>query len=62
MVISTDSHTTANLKFMKYGVETAKRGWIEKKDVINTLAFDEFIAALRPKPHESRARARKKGA
>ena len=62
VVISTDSHTTANLKFMKYGVETAKRGWIEKKDVINTLAFDEFIAALRPKPHESRARARKKGA
>ncbi|MGH9707266.1 MAG: DNA polymerase/3'-5' exonuclease PolX [Candidatus Acidiferrales bacterium] len=62
VVISTDSHTTANLKFMKYGVETAKRGWIEKKDVINTLGYEEFMEALRPKPHESGGKARKRGA
>jgi DNA polymerase (family X) len=50
IVISTDSHTTSNLKYMKYGVTTARRGWIEKKDVINTLPVDQFLAALRPKP------------
>ena len=50
IVISTDSHTTENLKFMKYGVETARRGWIEKKEVINTLGYQEFMAALRAKP------------
>jgi DNA polymerase (family 10) len=62
IVISTDSHTTKNLTYMKYGVETAKRGWIEKKDVINTLPLDEFLVALRPKPNAARAHARHKSA
>jgi DNA polymerase (family 10) len=60
VVISTDSHTTTNLKFMKYGVTTARRGWIEKKDVINTLPLSEFLAALRPKPSAAPAKAAKK--
>jgi DNA polymerase (family 10) len=60
IVISTDSHTTANLRYMKYGVETARRGWIEKKDVINTLPFEHFLAALRAKPHAAKARAAKR--
>ncbi len=51
IVISTDSHACANLRFMKYGVLTARRGWVEKKDVINTLPLDAFLASLRPKPH-----------
>jgi DNA polymerase (family 10) len=60
IVISTDSHTTANLSYMKYGVETARRGWIEKKEVINTLPLDEFLAALRPKPHAAKSKAAKR--
>jgi DNA polymerase (family X) len=59
IVISTDSHTTRNLQFMKYGVETARRGWIEKKDVINTLPLKEFLAALRPKPPAAKSKAAK---
>jgi len=59
IVISTDAHTTHALQAMKYGVATARRGWIEKKDVINTLPLDEFLAALRPKPHAARAHAAK---
>ncbi|HTU35845.1 MAG TPA: DNA polymerase/3'-5' exonuclease PolX [Candidatus Acidoferrum sp.] len=55
VVISTDSHSTTHLPFMKYGVITARRGWIEKKDVINTLPLEEFRAALRPKPEAARA-------
>ena len=60
VMISTDSHTTSNLKFMKYGVTTARRGWIEKKDVINTLPVSEFLAALRPKPNAAQTKATKK--
>ena len=50
ITISTDSHSTTHLRFMQYGVATARRGWIEKKDVINALPLDQFLAALRPKP------------
>jgi len=60
VVISTDSHTTSNLKFMKYGVTTARRGWIEKKDVINALPLGEFLAALRPKPNAAQGKVAKK--
>jgi DNA polymerase (family X) len=50
VVISTDAHSTTNLAFIRYGVTMARRGWLEKKNVINTLPADEFLAALRPKP------------
>jgi len=50
VVISTDSHSTGNLSFIRYGVTMARRGWLEKHDVINTLPTAEFLAALRPKP------------
>jgi DNA polymerase (family 10) len=50
IVISTDSHTARNLTLMRYGVTTARRGWLEKKDVINTQHFDAFLSSLRQKP------------
>jgi DNA polymerase (family X) len=50
VVISTDAHSTAHLSFIRYGVTMARRGWLEKKDVINTLPVKDFLAALRPKP------------
>jgi DNA polymerase (family 10) len=53
VVISTDSHSTANLSFIRHGVTMARRGWLEKKDVINTLPTTEFLAALRPKSGSS---------
>jgi DNA polymerase (family X) len=49
VVISTDAHSTTNLKYMRYGVSTARRGWLEKRDVINTLPEEEFLGALRGK-------------
>jgi len=57
ITISTDAHSTTHLNFMKYGVGTARRAWIEKKDVVNALPLKKFLAALRPKPAEARARA-----
>jgi DNA polymerase (family 10) len=62
VVISTDSHNTGNLSFIRYGVTTARRGWLEKKDVINTLPLAEFLTALRPKPAASERGIRKKRA
>jgi DNA polymerase (family X) len=59
IVISTDSHATSQLTTMKYGVTTARRGWIEKKDVVNTLPLAEFLAALRPRPGAEKAPAAK---
>jgi DNA polymerase (family X) len=54
VVISTDSHSAANLSFIGYGVTMARRGWLEKRDVINTLPTEQFLAALRAKPGAAR--------
>ncbi|MGH9446612.1 MAG: DNA polymerase III, partial [Terriglobia bacterium] len=50
IVISTDAHAPEHFKLMRYGILTARRGWLEKKDVINTLPPDQLRAALRPSP------------
>ena len=50
IVISTDAHSTAGLALIDYGVRTARRGWLEPDDVLNTLPCDKFLAALRPRP------------
>jgi len=36
IVISTDAHSTSDLDFMRFGVYQARRGWLEKDDVLNT--------------------------
>jgi len=56
VVISTDSHTTGNLAFIRYGVTTARRGWLTKADVLNSLPPEQFLKALRPKPGAALAR------
>jgi DNA polymerase (family X) len=59
VVISTDSHNTMHLPYIRYGVTMARRGWLEKANVINTLPVDQFLAALRPKPGAQRTQAAK---
>ncbi len=36
LAIGTDAHNTGHLKLMEFGVNVARRGWLEKKDVMNT--------------------------
>ncbi len=55
IVISTDAHTTRGLLAMRYGVQMARRGWIEKKEVINTFSTEKLLATLRAKPGASSA-------
>lgn len=50
IAISTDAHSTRGLQDMRYGVQTARRGWIETKDVINAMKLNELVAALRVRP------------
>lgn len=45
--IATDAHHPRHLANMPFGVRTARRGWLEDRDVLNTLPSDEFISALR---------------
>ena len=42
MVIDSDSHDVEQMKFLKYGVAVARRGWAERKDIINTLPYKEL--------------------
>ena len=41
-VIGTDSHTLNQLSFIKYGIATARRGWLSKKDILNTHSLKEL--------------------
>ncbi|MCK5257905.1 MAG: DNA polymerase/3'-5' exonuclease PolX [Thermoplasmatales archaeon] len=45
-VIGTDSHSAVNLPFMHFGVATARRGWLEKKDILNTYSLREIEKIL----------------
>jgi DNA polymerase (family 10) len=47
LVISTDTHITSQFDFMTYGVAVARRGWVEKKDVLNTLEYGQLIKMLK---------------
>jgi len=42
LVLSTDAHRTRELDYMEYAVGEARRGWVEKKDVLNTMGLPEL--------------------
>ncbi|MGA1997284.1 MAG: PHP domain-containing protein, partial [Bryobacteraceae bacterium] len=48
--VSTDAHHPQHLANMRYGVLTARRGWLGPKDILNTLAAADFAAAIHAKP------------
>jgi histidinol phosphatase-like PHP family hydrolase len=35
------------LKVVKYGINVARRAWLEKKDLLNTLELQELLKALK---------------
>ena len=43
MIINSDSHHKDQLKFIEYGVAQARRGWAEKKDIINIQPLDILL-------------------
>ena len=46
IVIDSDSHRTRELDLLRYGVEQARRAGLEANDVLNTLPFEKFQAAI----------------
>ncbi|MFP4432735.1 MAG: DNA polymerase/3'-5' exonuclease PolX [Spirochaetaceae bacterium] len=47
--VSSDAHSPGGLRNMSYGVDTARRGWIEARDVVNTRSAKDLLKALRKK-------------
>ena len=45
--IDTDSHLAAQFSMMRYGVGTARRGWLQKERVINAMPLDKLIKHLK---------------
>lgn len=54
LLINTDAHSADGLSLMRFGVATARRGWIEAEDVLNVLPVSQLRRQLR------RARSRRK--
>jgi DNA polymerase (family 10) len=47
-VISTDAHSARNLRNLQHGVSMARRGWLTRGEVLNTMSGDDFRKAVRP--------------
>ncbi|MGO9612793.1 MAG: DNA polymerase/3'-5' exonuclease PolX [Dissulfurispiraceae bacterium] len=48
IVISTDAHLVNQMDYMRYGVCIARRSWLEKDDVLNTLPLKKLLQRLKP--------------
>lgn len=46
VAIDSDSHDTDQLDYIRYGVATARRGWVTKDRVINAMSLPELLAWL----------------
>lgn len=47
VVINTDSHHTSHLEKIRYGVLQARRAWLTRADVLNTLPAAKFAKAMK---------------
>ena len=46
VAISTDAHSVRHLDLMRYGVEQARRAWLEPDDIVNCLPLESFLQTL----------------
>lgn len=51
VAINTDAHSVRDLELIRYGVDQANRGWLEKTDVLNTLSLEGFQAWVDRRQH-----------
>lgn len=49
VVITTDAHSVREMGFTRYGVNQARRGWLEKRDVLNTSTYRTLNRKLKEK-------------
>ena len=46
-VINSDAHSTEHLDYIKFGVAIARRGWLRKEDVMNTLSLKDLLKTFK---------------
>ena len=46
VAISTDAHSPGELDYMRFGVDQARRGWLEPDDVLNTRSWEDLRPLL----------------
>lgn len=46
MIINTDAHHRSHMRNMEFGIGQARRGWAEKKDIINTRPLKKLLELL----------------
>ncbi len=49
MSIDSDAHSVDHIEYLKYGIAQARRGWAEKKDVINAWPLDKMRSMIKGK-------------
>jgi len=47
IVINTDSHHTSHMEKLRYGITQARRAWLTRDDVLNTLPLQKFAEAMK---------------
>ena len=47
-IVSTDAHSIGGLANLHYGVSTARRGWLTRDEVLNTLDAEDFMRVVHP--------------
>jgi DNA polymerase (family 10) len=48
VTLSVDAHSVRDLAYLRNAVTVARRGWVRRGQVLNTLPFERFRAAVRP--------------
>ena len=47
-IVSTDAHSVGSLANLPFGVSMARRGWLTRGEVLNTLSVEDFMRAIHP--------------
>jgi DNA polymerase (family 10) len=47
LALSTDAHSVTDLDFIRYGIDQARRGWLEPGDIINTRSLKDLRKLLK---------------
>ncbi|KKW46661.1 MAG: polymerase X family protein, partial [Parcubacteria group bacterium GW2011_GWB1_56_8] len=47
LAIDSDAHSSAHFSYLECGIAQARRGWVEKKDVVNAWPLDTMMNTLK---------------
>ena len=49
LTIGTDAHSLDQMEYLEFGLSVARRGWLEKTDILNCLSYNDVIKVLKKK-------------